>query len=265
MTDIKPTENFANAPTMATEKVSPSKQLTNKKTKGRMAGSKKSVNIMGMLQNAAAVKKSQKPTLSIPPGVDAEVFAQLPAEIQQEILKEKGIKPESSSTNGSNNATQNNFSVLNESDFLPSTSKAAAVKRQRKIQENSQNENAIDKPAMQVDEEFLKALPLELRTEIEEDLKAQQQQQHNKNKDESYRPITPPHTHSKKNTTVVEYAISEHNIFAQKNCIDLLLEWVKSSSVPENYDVELMCEHARELIRANDIEKLYDPLSFLCR
>lgn len=59
--------------------------------------------------------------------------------------------------------------------------------------------------------------------------------------------------------------ISPENIFNQSECIQLLLAWVKSSQVPETYDINLIRDHAKELVLSKKIHDLYDPLLFLVR
>ncbi|XP_037941744.1 DNA repair protein REV1 [Teleopsis dalmanni] len=55
------------------------------------------------------------------------------------------------------------------------------------------------------------------------------------------------------------------NIFAQQNCTQLLLAWVKSGEKPESYDVNLISEHAAEFVRSKQIDKLYVFLTYLQR
>lgn len=91
-----------------------------------------------------------------------------------------------------------------------------------------------------IEEDFLRAMPPELQKEV--------QMQIRKEKPPAELP-----------------SISPDNIFHQEDRIRLLLEWVKSSPEPENYDIELICENAAEFVREEKIHDLYDPLTYLCR
>ncbi|KNC25926.1 hypothetical protein FF38_03680 [Lucilia cuprina] len=247
------------------------------KTAGSNKESKNKPNIMGMLQNAAAKQLKQTTNVqeqSIPEDIDPEVFNALPLDIREEILRERRKapnitnKPTADKPAAAPAKSTNNQSLLNESDFLPSTSKAAQQKREQKLQQKNQQNLATNHPEpMEVDPEFLAALPPELRQEIEQQLKAQKQ---NSEHEQSYRPITPPKltgsdANIKKQNSQVTFEISSDNIFTQSNCIELLLSWLQSCDVPENYDVDLMCSNARELVRAKELDKLYESLVYLGR
>lgn len=262
-------ENNANAD----KKKSPDakKSITTKRGRPKAAGISRDLkskpNIMGMLKDAAA--KTSKPKLNayelqIPDDIDQEVFNALPPDIKEEILRDRA---KSSNQNCKANVNKEKLttskstsqSLLNASDFLPSTSKAAELKQAKKMKKN------IHKPAiasdsgqrMEVDPDFLAALPAELRLEIEQQLN----EQTNKQKENSHSSII----HQTNPAALDIPRISSDNIFTQSNCIELLLAWLQSCNVPENYDVDLMCSNARELVRAKELDKLYDSLLYLGR
>ncbi|XP_065362220.1 DNA repair protein Rev1 [Calliphora vicina] len=253
------------------------KTVGTKRGRPKAAGSNKESkikpNIMGMLKTAAA-KQAQQSTNNneqdIPEDIDPEVFNALPLDIREEILRErrkatnKTNKPDIDKKPAANKNT--NQSLLNESDFLPSTSKAAQQKRHKKLQQKTETNQ---EQTMDVDPEFLAALPPELRAEIEQQLQLQKQSREH---EQSYRPVTPPpsdnhYTVTKQNNqnSLAASDISSDNIFTQNNCIELLLSWLQSCDVPENYDVDLMCCNARELVRAKELDKLYESLLYLGR
>lgn len=244
-----------------------SKSIATKRGRPKAAGSNKEskikLNIMGMLKKQQSSSATEQ---TIPEDIDLEVFNALPLDIREEILNDRkkitnatSIPPLEKKEPSASKRT--NQSLLNESDFLPSTSKAAQQKRD--IRTNVQPQH------MEVDPNFLDALPAELRLEIEEQIKRQRQSFNNH--EQSYRPITPPPTSNigqlKQNNcdSVAASKISSDNIFTQYNCIQLLLSWLKSCDVPENYDVDLMCSNARELVRAKELDKLYESLLYLGR
>ena len=252
------------------------KSTGTKRGRPKAAGSNKEAknkpNIMGMLKNAAA-KQAEQQVISIneetlPGDIDPEVFNALPLDIRKEILRERRKQEEPRAHKDRYKETteipiQTNMhqSILNESDLLPSTSKAAQEKQATKLQQN--NANPIEN--MEVDPEFMNALPPELRLEVEQQIKRQKQ---NTNYDQSYKPITPPHNsnrNSTKSNASLVSEISHDNIFTQNNCIDLLLAWLQSCDVPENYDIDLMSSNARELVRAKKLDKLYEALLYLGR
>lgn len=253
------------------------KPLAPKRGRSKAAGSSKEVktkqNIMGMLQNAASKRKAQNNLETIiPSDIDPEVFNALPLDIREEILRDRKIqaKPFSEPPPKKENAETEpkNASILNESDFLPSTSKAAQEKRERKIQSKSQiatmttNSNAVPS-VMEVDPEFLAALPPDLRMEVEQQLKQQKQAQ---DPDQSYRPLTPPPlTNVNNDSRQTNSIISSDNIFTQPNSLETLLAWLQSCDIPENYDIDLMCTNACELIRAKELDKVYEALLYFGR
>ncbi|XP_055842133.1 DNA repair protein Rev1 [Episyrphus balteatus] len=181
------------------------------KTKGRPRKKPpKMPDVMGMLKSAAANKRPVPSTTDLPDGIDATVFAELPDDIRNEILRDHARKQA----------------------------------RTAKEQPSPRKKPAPISPS-KMEEEFLRAMPPELQMEV--------QMQIGKTFVEEIKPPPPP------------TSISPENIFHQQERIQLLLEWVKSSTEPENYDIELICEHATEYVRAKKIHDLYDPLVYLCR
>ncbi|XP_073836578.1 rev1 DNA directed polymerase isoform X2 [Musca autumnalis] len=265
------------------------KPIVSKRGRGKAAAvSSKEVNpksnIMGFLQNAASKRKQQdEAEFQIPSDIDLEVFNALPPDIQKEILRDRGMKkivneepqPPAKKEKPTIEAS-NNISVLNESDFLPSTSRAAQQKQERKKAMKNQNNNELhcattashDAPLMEVDPEFLAALPPDLRMEIEQQM--QQQKQVN-DPDQSYRPVTPPpavieectnvNTESNNNRN----SISSENIFIQPKCLEKFLAWFQSNELPESCDIDIICSNACELVRAKELNELYDVLLYLGR
>ncbi|XP_061388767.1 DNA repair protein Rev1 [Musca vetustissima] len=244
-------------------------------------------SVMGLLQNAAAKRKQDDTEFQMPSDIDLEVFNALPPDIQNEILSERRrqkhviveppppppAKKEKPQTNS------NNISMLNESDFLPSTSRAAQQKQERKIAMKNQKKlntettatlnSAANVPFTEVDPEFLAALPPDLRMEIEQQL--QQQKQVN-DPDQSYRPLTPPPVannectnENNNNNTNNNTCISSENIFMQPKCLEKFLAWFQSADTPESCDIEIICENACELVRAKELNELYEVLLYFGR
>ncbi|XP_055914234.1 DNA repair protein Rev1 [Eupeodes corollae] len=171
-------------------------------------------DVMGMLKNAATTSKRAAQSASdLPDDIDPTVFAELPDDIRNEILRDHARKQ---------------TRVAKEQ-----------TSPKKKCQANT---------SRKMEEEFLKAMPPELQKEVGMQL------------GKSF-----ASTDQQKPSTSAAVLISPENIFDQAETIQLLLEWVKSSSVPDNYDIELICEHAAEFIRAKKIHDLYDPLMYLCR
>lgn len=230
-------------------------------------------NVIGMLKNAAAKQAHlQVRTITeatLPDDIDPEVFNALPLDIREEILrdisKQVQHKPNEDRYNNIRKTsieTNIQHTTLNDSDLLPSTSKAAQDKRDTRLQQ----QNSKFSECMEIDPEFMIALPPELRLEVEQQMKRQKQ---SNNHDQSYKPITPP---CKKNQNFMKSSastqvceISRDNIFTQKNCIELLLAWLQNCDVPENYDIDLMSSNARELVRGKELDKLYEALLYLGR
>uniref|UniRef100_A0A1I8PNV4 DNA repair protein REV1 n=1 Tax=Stomoxys calcitrans TaxID=35570 RepID=A0A1I8PNV4_STOCA len=254
----------------------PKKSMAASRGRPKAAGSSKDSskskqNVMSMLQNAAAKRKVQENLNStdslIPSDIDPEVFNALPLDIKEEILRERRIQRktvvEPPAKKDKPIPASNNVSVLNESDFLPSTSKAAHQKRETKKQKGFPESSNDVQSTPQVDPEFLAALPPDLRMEIEQQIKIQKQFQ---DPDQSYRPLTPPPMENNNDSVNCKTnSISSDNIFTQTNGKELLLLWVQSSDVPENYDIELLCSSACELIRINELDILYESLLYLGR
>ncbi|XP_067644830.1 DNA repair protein Rev1 [Eurosta solidaginis] len=251
--------------------------------------SKKSTNILDLIKQKVSTKPivaskcttEDNSNANIPNNIDLEVFAALPSDIRAEILKSHNDVLQNITSNDITSlppppaSAKTNVSILNESDFQPSTSKAAQLKQQckdllklqRNLKPTSKTEECtatttVTTNAIQhLDPEFLAALPQDLRIEIEREY--------------AHIPMecdTTQHQHKVANSTdrfVGKFAItpkmSDDNIFMQENCEELLLAWLKSADVPEKYDIDLMAMHAGELVCADEIDRLYTPIIYLCR
>uniref|UniRef100_A0A0A1WDT0 DNA repair protein REV1 n=1 Tax=Zeugodacus cucurbitae TaxID=28588 RepID=A0A0A1WDT0_ZEUCU len=241
--------------------------------------SKNTPDILSLMQNvrtkqpASTARNTLSITNGIPQDIDPDVFAALPEDIRNEILQAhgEGIPKSTKSDMPTQPPGNSNLSILNESDFQPSTSKAAALKKQRKElkklqkkQENQLNEyNSTKMP--QIDPEFLAALPQELRMEVEREYGSMK----SVGSPEKCEPSELKKKTSKPPNNAVEQRqkiqISVDNIFMQTNCKELILAWLKSADTPEAYDVDLIAKHAEELVNVDEIDTLYTPLIYLCR
>ncbi|XP_053952642.1 DNA repair protein Rev1 [Anastrepha ludens] len=248
-----------------------------KRTRGRPACNsldkkcKKTPDILGLMQHMV----TKQPALSglnlgnnpaIPKNIDPDVFAALPLDIRDEILQAQKDLLQNSTKTGlpPHPPTSLNLSTLNESDFQPSTSKAAQLKQQRKaLYKNQKNHTTTEvaSTVVHIDPEFMAALPQALRMEVEKDL-AQPLEKYQ---------ATVPEEKCKGRINVgnakhcSRTQVSVENLFMQTNCNQLLLAWLKSADVPEIYDIELIAIHAGELVRVDEIDRLYTPLLYFCR
>uniref|UniRef100_A0A1B0AQ86 DNA repair protein REV1 n=1 Tax=Glossina palpalis gambiensis TaxID=67801 RepID=A0A1B0AQ86_9MUSC len=209
---------------------------TEKKDKDRMP------DVISMLKNNANKPRSVKKQ-TIPNDLDPEVFNALPLDIKNEILEERGYRPLTEERSSSTNLWD-----FTESELQPSTSKEAEAKRL--------NERITDFPFKkfkeriencQIDNAFLDALPIDLRAEIEEQMIASVPSfPINQNLAECSKQIT-----------------QRRNIFQQDNCQQLLLAWIESTNTPESYDIELICQDARQVIRHKELDQLYSSLQYM--
>lgn len=204
---------------------------------------------------------------SIPKDIDPDVFDALPADIRNEILQahSERIQNPTRADMPPQPLTNSNSSILNESDFQPTTSKAAELKKQckelQKLQKKQESHlYKYNSPKMShIDPEFLAALPQELRMEVEKEyaqLPGKCEPADLKKK---------PSTKTRNNSDEYRRKISVDNIFMQVNCKEMILAWLKSADIPETYDVDLIAKHAEELVYADEIDTLYTPLIYLCR
>ncbi|XP_050337109.1 DNA repair protein Rev1 [Bactrocera neohumeralis] len=252
-----------------------------KRTRGKATSvvsekkSKKTPDILDLMQKAKqkqpVVSVSNAATInnSIPKDIDPDVFAALPADIRNEILQahNESIKQTTKPVMPVQPPTNSNLSILNESDFQPSTSKAAEHRKQRKqlqkLQKQQENHpyehNSSDVP--HVDPEFLAALPQELRMELEKEYA----QLPGKSKSPDLKKIPSTQTAANTDAQRPEIQISADNIFMQVNCKEMILAWLKSADKPEAYDVDLIAKHAEEMVSADEIDTLYTPLIYLCK
>ncbi|XP_017484048.1 PREDICTED: DNA repair protein REV1 [Rhagoletis zephyria] len=242
-------------------------KLMGKRTRGRPVGSlfekksKKGPDILDLMQKAAA-KQPDLPSVNlgisvtIPKDIDPDVFAALPLDIRAEILQAH------SSSSQKLAESEILCRSLNESDFQPSTSKAAQLKQQRKAQEKEHKKHTLKetKSTMYIDPEFLDALPQSLRLEVEKDFLHPKSISIDGTAGEKYGQATGSDVKESPRTQV-----SPDNLFMQANCMELLLAWVKSTNVPETYDINLIASHAEEMVKAHEIDRLYTPLIYLCR
>uniref|UniRef100_A0A1A9WC86 DNA repair protein REV1 n=1 Tax=Glossina brevipalpis TaxID=37001 RepID=A0A1A9WC86_9MUSC len=192
-------------------------------------------DIISMLKNNANKRRNfEKQT--IPTDVDREVFNALPSHIKTEILKERGFRPLTEILSSTSNLCD-----FNESDLQPSTSTAAAAKRLKKELKSEE----VMKPfeSSQIDSTFLDALPIDIRTEIQNQMK-----------------ISIPSL-AESSTEIAR----QRNIFQEGNCQQLLLAWVESTNTPESRDIELICHDARHLVRIKKLDQLYNALFYMTR
>lgn len=235
--------------------------------------SKNTLNILDLMQKAKSKQpaSSSSNTLSIsnsiPKDIDPDVFDALPADIRNEILQahSERIQNPTRADMPPQPLTNSNSSILNESDFQPTTSKAAELKKQckelQKLQKKQESHlYKYNSPKMShIDPEFLAALPQELRMEVEKEyaqLPGKCEPADLKKK---------PSTKTRNNSDEYRRKISVDNIFMQVNCKEMILAWLKSADIPETYDVDLIAKHAEELVYADEIDTLYTPLIYLCR
>uniref|UniRef100_W8AT07 DNA repair protein REV1 n=1 Tax=Ceratitis capitata TaxID=7213 RepID=W8AT07_CERCA len=280
------------------------------------AKSKNEPNILNLFKKAATKQAVSLNNLKcngnpLPKDIDPEVFAALPPDIRNEVLhaykdpkqgsalviaqpQNQGsaitiMLPPSQSSNNSN------VSTLNESDLQPSTSKAAAFRNQQKQlqkkmlskQKSQVNLNNIELKTIPqyIEQEFLDALPPELRNEIKENF-AQPTIKYEATSEVMLNQIDPEflealpselrqeieqnfgksHGHTESNQRLTcETDDSLQNIFMEPKCEYLLLDWLKSSNVPEVVDTYLVSKHAAAMVKADKIDRLYSALMFLCK
>uniref|UniRef100_A0A1A9V359 DNA repair protein REV1 n=1 Tax=Glossina austeni TaxID=7395 RepID=A0A1A9V359_GLOAU len=226
-------------------KTSPEKKGIKKARTTEIKDRNRMPDVINMLKNNAN-KTRRADKQIIPNDVDPEVFNALPLDIKNEILKERGYRPLTEKRSSSADLYD-----FNESDLQPSTSKAAEAKRlkQERITDTPLKQVKEGVENCEIDNTFLDALPMDLRAEIEEQMIASV-------------PSLPT------NQNLVECSkeiIPRRNIFHQDNCQQLLLAWIESTEKPENYDIELICHDARELIICNELDKLYSSLLYMIR
>lgn len=252
-----------------------------KRTRGKIASgvsekkSKNTPDIMDLMQKAKSkqpvVSSSNTPSINnaIPKDIDPDVFAALPVDIRNEILQAHSgsVQQPMKTVTSTQPLTNSNLSILNESDFQPSTSKAAELKKQRKQLQKLQKQqdhqvNAYNfTKTPHIDPEFLAALPKELRMEVE---KEYAQLPANCEPPDFVRK---PSSKSPENSDEQRHKIqiSTDNIFMQVNCKEIILAWLKSADEPEAYDVDLIAKHAEEMVSTDEIDTLYTPLIYLCK
>ncbi|XP_018789648.1 PREDICTED: DNA repair protein REV1 [Bactrocera latifrons] len=254
-----------------------------KRSRGKAIGcvsekkSKKTPDILDLMQKAkqkqpvVSANKTATINNSIPKDIDPDVFAALPTDIRNEILQahNQSTQQTTKPVMPTQPLTNSNLSILNESDFQPSTSKAAEHKKQRKqlqkLQKQQDNPNnhpyECNSTVSHIDPEFLAALPQELRMELEKEyaqLPGKSKSPDLKKKPSTQTPANPGEQRQ-------EIQISADNIFMQVNCKEMILAWLKSADKPEVYDVDLIAKHAEELVSADEIDTLYTPLIYLCK
>lgn len=155
-----------------------------------------------------------------------------------------------------------NQDVLNE---LPEEFRAEAIRNHRLLKQfqgdqkkqettkkkETKKKKKTDRPA--VDEEFLAALPPDIRREVEQEMGINTGKEREEEEKEEEKKRPPPNV------------VSPDNVFLQSNWKDLLSAWIATSEEPEAFDVSVVVAHWRELIANRQMIDVYAQLRFFYR
>lgn len=219
---------------------------------GRPTIKKSKANIIDMFQEVST--KQQQSLITVKPqekdinrtDIDPEVYKNLPPDIQQEILSADYLKemnlvqPLHKSTN-----TFPTSSRLNNSNMKPNILKAKSSKQgQKKSKSKQQQQSKL------LENWCRKATNSQCENNRKNSRIQINYQQTNKESD-------------KRLTTIKEHL--KTNILLQKDSLKILLDWVQSSTEPKMFDVQLLGQHAGQLVEEEFYEELYDSINYLGR